>query len=87
MTLIPYKAEKLDELALRVLDLAASLREMATKCRDNDVPAAELHDRKALEWLGRLEEWVQKSSAELDVRIIGHRGAKRARQTAKSQES
>ena len=87
MTLIPYKPEKLDELALRALDLAASLREMATKCRENDVPLAELHDRKALEWLGRLEEWAQKSSAELDMRIIGHRGARRARQPDKSRDS
>ena len=87
MKLIPYKAEKLDELALRVLDLAASLREMATKCRDNDVPAAELHDRKALEWLGRLEEWTHKSSADLNVLIMGHKGAKRAMQSTKSPES
>ena len=87
MTLIPYKPEKLDELALRALDLAALLREMATKCRDNELSSAELHDRKALEWLGRLEEWAQRSSAELDVRIIGHRGAKRARQPAKSPDS
>ena len=87
MTLQSYSPEKLDELTLRALDLAASLREMATKCRENDVPSADLHDRKALEWLSRLEEWTQKSSAELEVRIIGHRGAKRARQPSKSQVS
>ena len=84
MTLQSYSPEKLDELTLRALDLAASLREMAKKCRLNDMPSVELHAHKAIEWLGRLEEWVQKSSADLDVKIIGHRGAKRAKESAKS---
>lgn len=84
MTLQPYSPEQLDELALRTLDLAASLREMAKKSRENDIPSVDLHARKAVEWLGRLEEWVQKSAADLDRKIIGHRGTKRARQSAKS---
>lgn len=83
MTLQPYSPENLDELALRALDLAASLREMAKKCRMNDMPSVELHAHKAIEWLGRLEEWAQKSSADLEVKIIGQKGAKRARQSTK----
>ncbi len=78
MTLIPYQPEKLDQFALRLLDLAAGLRAMALRSQEYEIADFALHDKKAAEWCGKLEQWIHKSQAELDMRIIEARAARRA---------
>jgi len=78
MTLEAYSPERLDALALRVLDLCVHLRSAARTCREEHLPAVELHDRKALEWLEKLEQWALSTDAELHRRVQLARAARRA---------
>ena len=78
MTLDPYNADRLDALALRVLDLCSQLREMARRARAEELTEVPLHDKKALEWLSRLEEWSHKSAADFELALMKNRGARRA---------
>lgn len=78
MTLQRYSPEKLDQFALQLLDLAAALREMANISREQGIPDLALHDKKAQEWCGKLEDWVHKARADLDVRIRQARAKRRA---------
>jgi hypothetical protein len=78
MTLQPYGPERLDQFALRLLDLAAIVRKMAADSREHEVTDLALHDKKALEWLARLDDWGHKAEAELDVRIRQARARRRA---------
>jgi hypothetical protein len=81
MTLEPYDPDRLDDLSLRVLDLCARLRTLAQKSRQEELPAIDLHDRKALEWLEKLDEWVLRAEVEMDRCARKNRGDRRARQT------
>lgn len=78
MTLITYDADRLDEAALRTLDVAAILRGMAQRCRDEEIAEFPLHDKKAMEWLAKLEVWAHEARTRLDLVVMQHRGAKRA---------
>ncbi len=78
MTLANYDAGQLDALALRLLDIAAILREMAVLSRRQGLESVTLHDRKAQEWCDRLEHWARRSQAELDVRVRMERATRRA---------
>jgi hypothetical protein len=78
MTLTPYSPEQIDQLALRLLDVAGMLRQMANRCRENDLEGYTLHDKKALEWYAALQRWAHKSAAELEMQIIDVRAARRA---------
>ena len=78
MTLKPYDPQMLDQLALRLLDLAAVLREMANRSREYQVEDFSLHDKKAREWYDNLERWVRKAQAELEMKIIETRATRRA---------
>ncbi len=78
MTLEPYTPQQLDDLALRALDLASMLRKMAINMRVEEVPSLGVNDRKALEWIARLEEWCQKAEAGLGVAVRRNQGARRA---------
>ena len=80
MTLEPYTPDQLDQMALRVLDVCLRLRTMAHKSRSEEFERLPLHVKKALEWLGNLEQWAHKGESELDVAIARNRGARRARQ-------
>ena len=60
MTLVPYDHQQLDQLALRLLDLSARARSLASSSREQGL-TLELNDRKSREWLERLEEWLLKS--------------------------
>lgn len=86
MTLTNYSPDQFDELALRLLDIAAIFREMAVRSREQDAPPLALHDRKAQEWCDKLEHWARRAHAEMDVKIRMSRATRRA-QTADSQES
>jgi len=78
MTLKSYDPDMLDQFALRLLDLAGVLREMANRSREYQLDDFSLHDKKAREWYDNLERWVRKSQAELEMRIIEARARRRA---------
>jgi hypothetical protein len=78
MTLEAYEPEKLDQLALRVLDVAANLRSMANQCRENDLAGPVLHDKKAAEWLAKLEQWSQQAATHVQLRAVQARAQRRA---------
>ena len=78
MTLKPYTPENLDDFALRLLDVAAIVREMARRSRDSQLPELALNDKKAQEWLGKLEHWVYRAQADLDAKIRAARATRRA---------
>jgi hypothetical protein len=78
MTLQPYDPDKLDQLALRLFDQAAAMREMANLCREYQIRDLALHDKKANEWCENLERWTRKAMAELQMKAIDIRAAQRA---------
>jgi hypothetical protein len=80
MTLEPYDPTRLDALALRLLDLCGRVRSIARTAREAELPAVELHDRKALEWVEKLEEWVVGAEAQLHRQAGLAKGARRARE-------
>jgi hypothetical protein len=84
MTLEVYDPQRLDNLALRLLDLAAALRKMSNLCRDENPEGFQLHDRKALEWLSRLDEWTIDTSLKLDRALIRTKARQKALKTAAS---
>ena len=60
---------------------------MAKRSRDEPLPAFALNDKNALEWLEKLDQWARKSESELDIRLIQHRAARRARTMPAPEES
>ncbi len=80
MTLEPYRPERLDDLTLRLLDVAAQLRRMAQLAREAELPAVELHDRKALEWIEKLEKWGVGAESDLHRQATLAKSARKARQ-------
>jgi hypothetical protein len=80
MTLVPYDPDRLDKMALRVLDLCFRIRKLGNQCREEELPPVELHDRKALEWLDKLEDWLYRAEAEVNRRVHKHQGERRARE-------
>jgi hypothetical protein len=78
MTLEAYDPDRLDNLALRLLDLAVTVRKMGNSCRDAGLDRFELHDRKAQEWLTRLDDWARDSDARLQAALLKRRAAARA---------
>jgi hypothetical protein len=82
MTLEPYNQQRIDQLSLRVFDIATTLRNMARMARNNDLSQFDLHDKKALEWLAKLEDWAHKSQGALELAAHRSRGARRAVEAA-----
>jgi hypothetical protein len=78
MTLLPFKPEDLDTLALRFLDLAALMRGMANSSRENELDGFSLHVNKVNEWLGHLEEWAIEGQGKLDTALMKQQGRRRA---------
>lgn len=83
MTLQTYDPQKLDRLALRLLDMAAALRKLANESREYGITDLAVHDKKALEWCVNLEQWARKTSADLDLRILQDRAEQRARSASR----
>ena len=81
MTLEPYDPDRLDTLALRLLDLCGRVRTIARESREEELERLELHDRKALEWLDRFEEWLHRAEGEMKRSVHKNRGRRLARQT------
>ena len=82
MTLQAYDPDQVDQFALRVLDLAAVLRQMANRSREHGIADFALHDKKALEWCSKLEQWAHKTQADLEVRILQDKAERRGRAAA-----
>jgi hypothetical protein len=78
MTLKPYSPEMLDQFALRLLDLACLVREMANRSRQYEITDFAVHDKKPNEWCHNLERWVRKSRAELEMKVVDARANRRA---------
>ena len=78
MTLERYDAPRLDDFALRFLDLAGTVRRMGVACREYDLGPLNLHDKKAQEWLTRLEDWAQEANAQVETNIIKKKAMVRA---------
>jgi hypothetical protein len=83
MTLQTYDPQKVDQFALRLLDLAATVRQMANRSREHGIADLVLHDKKALEWCLKLEQWANKTQADLEVRILQDKADRRGRAAAK----
>jgi hypothetical protein len=79
MTLEAYSVDDLDKLSMRLLDLCARLRVMARTSRDEQLGPITLHDRKALEWVTRLEEWLDRVEPDFEHARIKNRGQRLAR--------
>ncbi len=79
MTLKPYTPDRLDDLALRLLDLCARVRNIGRSCRVDGLERLELHDRKALEHLDRFEEWLYKAEADQKVASVKNQGRQHAK--------
>ncbi|MEN6451348.1 MAG: hypothetical protein ABFC96_12725 [Thermoguttaceae bacterium] len=82
MTLQAYDPKQLDQFALRLLDVAAILREMARRSREHGITDLAMHDKKALEWCAKLEQWAERTRADVEVRILQDRAERRGRTAA-----
>ncbi len=80
MTLIPFEPQEIDNIALRVLDLASAVRKMAEKARQNNIRQINLHANKIQEWLGKMEEWAHDAGARVDAEISKLDATRRAQQ-------
>jgi hypothetical protein len=83
MTLQAYDPTKLDQFALQLLDLAGSVRQMANRSREYGITDLVLHDKKALEWCVKLEQWTHKVQADLEVKILQDRAEQRGRNASR----
>ncbi|RIK82704.1 MAG: hypothetical protein DCC68_05570 [Planctomycetota bacterium] len=80
MTLIPYQADQFDRLALRFLDLAALFREIARRTRDERIEQVAVHDKKANEWIAKLEFWAEEARQRFELAAMRNLGAKKAKE-------
>jgi len=78
MTLQTYSPEQLDELALRMLDLAALLRQVAQSARQHEIPSLPIHDKKALDWFAKLESWGRRCQSDMELTLHSAKAARRA---------
>jgi hypothetical protein len=84
MTLTPFPPAMLDELALRLLDVAAAVRKMANSAREISRNDFQLHGNKAQEWLNNLELWASDGIVRMEQQALRERGARRGRALAES---
>jgi hypothetical protein len=71
MTLKPYTPDRLDDLALRLLDLCARVRNIGLACRVDGL--------ERLEHLDRFEEWLYKAEADQKVASVKNQGRRQAK--------
>ena len=83
MTLRTYDPSNLDNFSLRLLDLASIVRQMSNLSRERGIEELPLHDKKALEWCAKLEQWAHKTRADLEVKILQDKAGRRGRSAAK----
>jgi hypothetical protein len=75
MTLKPYSADELDQLALRILDVSHKIRQLSVAKRSMPELDLAVHERKALEWIASLEAWAADAQARLEMAKIRSRGS------------
>ena len=78
MTLQPYDAQRLDDIALRLLDLAGSVRQLSALCRENDLSTVQIHDKKAQEWIAKLDDRARDADSRLQTALIRKKALERA---------
>jgi hypothetical protein len=78
LAISPYTPEQLDQVALRLLDICAKLRSIAQESRSQGSAEIPVHDKKALEWIGKLEQWAAKSQRDFELAQFRQRGAQAA---------
>lgn len=83
MTLAPFPPDRLDDLSLRLLDLATVIRKMSVKARENELVKFELHGQKIDEWMTHLEDWAHDGLARLETSLIRAEAEKRAKDARK----
>lgn len=86
MTLKSYDAAMLDELALRLYDIAGAVRGMARRTRESGLERLPIHDRKVLQWCACLERWRHRTQAGLEVEIQAVKATRRARRLATNED-
>lgn len=80
MTLETYNPRRLDELALRLFDSAAAIRQLALRATAEGITSVDLHDKKVLEYIGRIEDWIHRSEATIQLAARRAQGARRAKE-------
>jgi hypothetical protein len=78
MTLAQYDPEGLDRLALRFLDLAATIRGMSRLAREHEIETIKIHAGKLAEWLWHLDHWSRDARGQLDKRVASLKAEKLA---------
>lgn len=79
MTREAYDPARLDRLALRLFDVAGQIRCLSRRTQDAGLDQVELHDRKALEWIEKLELWAVGAEADLERQAKLNAAARRAK--------
>lgn len=77
MTLTAFPPDTLDQLALRILDVATLLRQMAHTTREKSIRDFQFHGNKAEEWLDRLELWAREADSRLGLEVQRQAGMRR----------
>ncbi len=80
MTREAYQPDRLDALALRLFDVASQVRRLGLSARNEGLTQVEIHDRKALEWIEKLERWVIGAETDLDRQAKLAAGSRRAQE-------
>ena len=80
MTREAYDPERLDLLTLRLFDLAALVRRLSLEAQSAGLQQVELHDRKALEWIEKLEHWAVGAESDLARQAKLQAAASKAKQ-------
>ena len=70
MTYNRYLPEQLDQLVLRIFDVAAMLREVSQSARRAKLDDIPMHDRKAVLWCEQLEQWAAKTKINVDILLL-----------------
>lgn len=70
MTYNRYSPEELDQLVLRIFDVAAMLREVSRNAKSAKLDDIPMHDRKAVLWCEQLELWAAKTKVSLDILLL-----------------
>jgi hypothetical protein len=78
MTLEVYSPERFDALALRLLDIACDVREIADLVRENNLTTLPVHDKKANEFLSKLEDWTSDVIGRCQAATLKQRATRRA---------
>ena len=78
MTLKPYNADELDQLALRILDISHDLRQISLTKRKIPGLNLAMHEKKALEWIAQLERWAADALTAARTRLDPARGSREA---------